>query len=616
MSYQTSLANRCNLKWAELWKPPIAKTVSEWAEEHRRLPKEATSDFGKWKNSKVPYAIEAMDAIHEEGVQTSVFVWGSQTTKTEVLLNTLGYLMQHDPSPTMMLLPTLDLGKAWSKDRLSTTIRDTPVLRELVDEQKYKSRDNTTLYKSFPGGHLTIAGANSASSLSSRPIRTLFCDEVDRYPPSAGSEGDPVDLAWTRTETFWNKHLLLASTPTEEGASRIWEWFMRSDQRYYYVPCPQCGEMQRLVWKNIIFDKEFPEDAYYMCVNTCRIDHNSKENMLANGEWRAQQESRKIAGFHLNSLYSPFVDWGNIVSLFLQAKGDAEKMRVWTNTRMAETFAVGDGRTDPSTLMQRREAYDENSLPEAILYITCAVDVQKDRLELLVQGWADKRERWNIEHHIIWGDTGGDEVWSALDSFLLNKKYKPADWAPLPIAICCVDAGYRSQKVYNFCQPRQGRRVLAVMGSKQYMGPAIHKPKQVGRQRVLRYDLGIDTIKDMIHLSSLDIEPDPHGMPTAGCIHFPQNVGKEFFDQLTAEVRVRRKTKGQTYVYWEQKRERDEINDLHVYNEAASMILLPDTAAIRQRREKALEPEPEAPKPRKSTHRAKLKRRKNNWMDI
>lgn len=93
--------------------------------------------------------------------------------------------------------PTIELAQDYSKSRISPMIRDTKVLSQVFYETKSedgaKTRDgkNTILSKLFPGGRLIMCGANSPAGLASRPVRVLLADEVDRFPDSAGTEGEP-----------------------------------------------------------------------------------------------------------------------------------------------------------------------------------------------------------------------------------------------------------------------------------------------------------------------------------------------------------------------------------------------------------------------------------------
>lgn len=548
-----------------------------------------------------------MDAINDPAVETVVIMSSSQIGKTEVLNNCVGYFVDYDPSPILLLQPTLDMAQTWSKDRLAPMLRDTPALRFKVKPARSRDSGNTLLHKPFPGGHITMAGANSPASLASRPIRLLLCDEVDRYPASAGTEGDPVSLARKRTATFWNRKIILTSTPTIKGISRIEHEFLMSDQRKYHVPCPHCKEKQPLVWANVQFDKEKIDETIYVCVNGCVIEEKDKHWMLANGEWIPTAESKARAGFHLNELYSPWRRWAEIVGDFLEAKKRPETLKTWTNTSLGETWEEKGESVEHGHLMQRVEAYDADSLPDDILFITAAADVQGDRIEALSQGWGRDMEHWDIQHKIFWGDPAGTKVWDELDEWLL-KTYQVGRRGMKAVCTAIDSGGHHTEHVYNFCRARQGRRVFAIKGSSKYYAPIASKPVQTGRQRVALYSVGADQAKDVIIMSWLRVED-----PGPGYIHFPSDTDEEYFRQLTAEQRKTVYYRGQKRLKWEKRRERNEILDLHVYNYAAYVILAPDIKAIIRKREQAANPQKEKPKQGRSTQRKRPARPKKSW---
>ena len=163
-----------------------------------------------------------MDAVSDPTVRQVVVMSAAQVGKTEVLLNMIGFHVDQDPAPILVVQPTLSMAQAFSKDRLAPMLRDTPNLKGKVRDPRSRDSGNTTLHKVFPGGHVTIAGANSAAGLASRPVRIVLCDEVDRYPSSAGTEGDPIRLAAKRATTFWNAKVVTVSTPTVKNARPRW----------------------------------------------------------------------------------------------------------------------------------------------------------------------------------------------------------------------------------------------------------------------------------------------------------------------------------------------------------------------------------------------------------
>ena len=254
-------------------KPPPRQTLSEWADQHRMLSPESSPEPGLWRTSRVPYLREIMDTLGDPLVRKVVWAAASQTGKTELINNYVGQCIDQNSGPMLVVQPSLDMAKTWSKDRLAPMIRDTPRLRGKVADARARDSGNTVLHKVFRGGHLSIVGANSPSGLASRPIRDVLFDEVDRYPASVGTEGDPISLGEQRTRNFWNRKVFFVSSPGDLETSRIWPEWLASDMRRYFVPCPHCDQHQVLVWKSVKWESAEvdgetvyrPETAVYVC---------------------------------------------------------------------------------------------------------------------------------------------------------------------------------------------------------------------------------------------------------------------------------------------------------------------------------------------------------------
>ena len=551
--------------------PPPRQTVSEWADANRRLSPEASAEPGQWDTSRAEYLRGIMDAVSDPAVHTTVVMAAAQTGKTETLNNLVGFHIDRDPSPILVLQPTLDMGQAWSKDRLAPMLRDTPSLRGKVKDARSRDSANTVLHKVFPGGHITIAGANSAASLASRPIRIVVADEIDRYPASAGTEGDPVSLASKRSMTFWNRKLVLTSTPTMKGASRIEKAWEKSDQRRFYVPCPLCQHSQTMKWSSVRWDKDaegesMPETAAYYCEG-CGAAWSEAERLQAvtGGEWRASRPPNGTAGFHLNALVSPWVQLPELVAEFLDSKDFPEKLRVFVNTCLGESWEDQAGeKVDPTGFLERCESWGEH-VPEGAAVLTVGVDVQDDRLELEVVGWGAGEEAWSLDYRVIRGDPSTAAPWNDLDAILL-KSYRRADGVDLRITATAVDAGgHHAQGVYSFTRARYARRVWAVRGASKPGQPIWpRKPTKKNVGRVPLFMVGTDAAKDLI-MGRLRIEP---GRP--GYCHFPADRDAAYFAQLTAERVVTKYDKGHPKRTWVKKpSQRNEALDARVYATAA-----------------------------------------------
>lgn len=485
-----------------------------------------------------------MDAVSDPAVKTTVVMSAAQVGKTEVLNNLVGFHIDLDPAPILVLQPTLDMGQAWSKDRLAPMLRDTPVLRGKVKDARSRDSANTVLHKVFPGGHITIAGANSAASLASRPIRIVAADEIDRYPASAGTEGDPVSLAAKRSMTFWNRKLVLTSTPTEKGASRIEQAWEKSDQRRYFVRCPKCRHSQTMRWQQVRWEKDpegeaLPETAAYFC-EACDKPWTEGDRLsgVMAGEWKASKPFNGTAGFHLNALVSPWVQLPELVAEFLAAKAYPDRLRVFINTVLGETWEDRGETTDAGGLVKRREPFSLEKIPAGVIVVTVATDVQDNRLECEFLGWGLNEENWSLDYVVIPGDPSTMGPWRLLDD-LLSRKLVREDGAPLSVAAGAVDTGgHFTQAAYAFCKERMARRIWATKGIGGQSPIWPKRPSKNARGGTSLFLVGVNAAKDLAHARLKITEPGP------GFCHFPDHYDEKYFAQLNAEKRVTKYSKG------------------------------------------------------------------------
>ncbi|HEY7825105.1 MAG TPA: phage terminase large subunit family protein, partial [Acidimicrobiia bacterium] len=476
MSYQS--ANRLLSKIRTLFAPPPDVRVSDWADEERRLSPEASAEPGQWLTSRAEYQRGIMDAFSDPNIETVVVMSSAQVGKTEVLNNVIGFHVSQDPSPMLVVQPTLDMAQTWSKDRLAPMLRDTPILQGLVKDPRARDSGNTTLHKIFPGGHITACGANSPSSLASRPVRIVLCDEVDRYPVSAGSEGDPVSLARKRATTFWNRKIGLFSTPTNKGNSRIETAFEESDKRFFHVPCLHCGHKQTLKWAQVRWEPDHPESAGYACEDCGTLWTDAERvKSIRQGQWVATAESRRIAGFHISALYSPWTSLESGVIEFLEAKKQPATLRVWVNTYLGETWEEEGEAVDDYAIAEHREDWGDR-LPQEVLLLTAGVDVQDDRLELEIVGWGRDEESWSIDYRTIYGDPSSPQLWNDLDS-LLAQRFEREDEREMMVRAVCIDSGgHHTNSVYQYVRPREGKRIFAIKGVGGEGKPLVGKPSR------------------------------------------------------------------------------------------------------------------------------------------
>lgn len=518
-----------------------------------------------------------MDAANDPTVERIVFKTSAQVGKTEIINNIVGYHIDVDPCPILVVNPTLEMSDTWSKDRLTPMLRDTPALEGKVSDEKSRNKSNTTRHKTFPGGHITMAGANSPASLAGRPVRIVLMDEVDRMPASAGTEGDPVSLARKRTRTFWNKKIIAVSTPTIAGMSRIETAFNESDQRHAYVPCPDCGEHQILNWQQVVWEKDeeenhLPETAAYSCVHCGTLWSDVvRWAAVRFTEWRAHAPFNGTRGYTLNEIYSSWVTLTDMVKDFIEAKrGGPQTLKTFINTSLALVWEDIGERADEDDLMKRREEFGEGA-PSEVAIVTAGVDIQDNRIEVEKVGWGRDEESWSLEHVILHGDPSTPEIWQALETYL-QEPVKHQLLGTMRVHAACVDTGgHYTQKAYLFCRDKFGRNVWAIKGRGGEGIPIWPKRfTKKNKQNCPLFIIGVDAAKETIYARLNLDDPGP------GYSHFPKSREKEYFKQLTAEEKKEEIRKGRRVRFWAIRpgRKRNEGLDLRVYAYAALQGLI------------------------------------------
>ena len=578
---------------AQLWAPPPKLTVTQWADANRRLSSESSARVGQWKTR--PYQQEPMDVFTDPTVHTIVMMMARQTLKTEVELNCLGYAIDQDPGP-MLVVQFRDTDcKKWSKIRLAPMLRDTPCLRGKVSTEKSRSGENTFEYKAFPGGHLSVVASASPGNLAALPIRYLFCDEIDKYPASAGGAGDPISMAQGRQEEFWNRKTVLACTPTRKGASRIEQAYEESDKREYELCCPQCGEYHVPQWSQVRWDSTLPTrkkqctSAYYLCSCGAKWGDVDRWNASLNGRFRATAAFNGVAGFRISGLARLGTKLSSLVDEFLRSKGNTEALKTFVNEQLAELWEEPGEALEWERLLDRREDYPIGTVPAGGLFLTAGVDVQREdggRLEVRVNAYGENRERWAVDYRILPGNPADPKTWEPLEA-MLQETWPTASGAELAIERMFVDSGDGTvtSSVYDWVRKQPRPRVWAIKGDKRSDVP-VGAPRSVeGTLRGKKQKFGVlfkivnsDYFKAGFYADLKKRPPTEEeralGMTyPQGYFHIPKDsaFGDEHCKQVCSEQLItRRNKKGRTVTEWEQTRQRNEALDTAVYCDAAA----------------------------------------------
>ena len=605
------------------FRPPPRLSLSEWADRYFYLSPESAAEAGRWRT--LPYQRGVLDAITDPRVERITWMKSARVGATKCMNAAIGYYMHQDPCPILVVQPTVEDAQGYSKEEIAPMLRDCKVLRQLVKQPTAKISEQTILHKTFPGGSLSMVGANSGRGFRRVSRRVVIFDEVDGYPPSAGTEGDQIKLGIRRTEYYWNRKIFAASTPLVAGASRIEEMFEAGDQRRYFVPCPHCGNMDILVFREgerghwMSWPEGRPEEAHFVCSeNGCVIEDRDKRQMIAAGQWRAEAEFKGHASFHIWAAYSlsPNASWGQIATEFIEAKRQGpEKLKTFVNTTLGETWKDKGEAPAWERLYYRRESYPLGSVPDGVLFITVGVDVQKDRFVYEIVGWGKNKESWSIAAGILPGDTSNEATWRQLDE-LLTWMF-PGEDKTFSISMLAIDSGYITQQVYNWARRYPMTRVIACKGTKSrtLVGTPSAVDVTTRGKRMQRgykvWPIGVDIAKSELY-GWLRLPPPEDDEPVTGYCHFPE-YDEEFFRQLTAEQLVTvRKRNGYTALEWQliPNRENHWLDTRVLARAAASvlgldrMIVSPPAGSL-QRTDEPRHAEPE---------RTQRDRRRDDWL--
>jgi len=536
------------------------RSASQWADSERVLTTKQGGEPGRYRTSRTPLLKEIMDCfspgsnVHDIAVRKP-----SQYGASEMVVNIVGYVMDEVPCPMMVMLPTLENRDKWKAQKLNPMLQDTPAIRDILGGLKVRDATNSKDMIDFPGGVLFLSGGNSPNSYAQVTVRIIILDDYERFPVSVGNEGDVETLADGRTKAVHNAIRCKISTPAYKGGL-IDRAFEDGDQRYCHVPCPHCGEYQKLEWGGpdkgygIKWNHDLTE-AWYLCRHCAAEIHEHQKPRMINLDtvrWVAEAPKKRKRSYTWNSLYCAIglgPSWLDLARQWVEAQGDTEKLQAFVNTALGEPWEQKLQGADPVALMMRLEEY-QTPLPVHARVV--GVDVQKDRLEISVYEIGAEEETWADDHYIIEGDTAGDEPWEELDDLL--KEIKP-DAAG-------IDTGYNTDQANEFCR---GKSWAYPIKGIEGRGKPLIEDEQARRRR-LRHKrkkgfsphLVSDYAAMALLLQRLSLEE-----PGKGYIHFPKKPAfdDEFFAQLTCNRLEEKRQRGKTMLTWVQTRVRNEAYD-------------------------------------------------------
>lgn len=550
-------------------KPPPRLRLSEYADEFAVMTGSA-AEKGRWRT--LPYQREILDQFTTPGVEIIACMKSARVGWTKCLGVVVQYFSHQDPCEIMIVQPVKEDAEGYSKEEIKPLFDDTPVLRGLISESKARNTaSNTILLKQLSnGGLIDVVNAASGRAFRRKSRKVVLFDEPSAYRRI--DEGDQIKLGRNRADYYWDRKVAIGGTPIFPN-DKTHEWFLRGDQRRYFVPCPFCQEAQVLRWEQM--RKEGEGAGQYECAHCAElIPHSKKRWMVERGEWRPTAESQQpgLVSFHLwaGYSYSPAADWAVLVrehqeALEAMRRGDPDAMQTFHNTVLGvpweDTLAGklnGDGLAKRRQDLDAGNGYPVGSVPNGVVVITAGVDVQGgggtvgERLVVTIWGWGRGEEAWHLGHFEIDGDPQQPETLAQLDQ-VAETRWKRDDGIMLTMTLGAIDdGGIATQEVREWCRTRTASWV-PMKGAHQ-KGKALigrgapvdvnRKNQAVMKRGVLLYPLGYDASVNHLQGRLRNEQPGP------GYLHLGQAATDQFLDELFPWKRMPRRDKGQVSYHW------------------------------------------------------------------
>ena len=571
---------------ASILQPAAAVSPSAWAAKHLVVA-DGPRAGSRWDPGLTPQMVPILDALAPGSPWNKVALRKSSQIGATVLgIGWMGTIIAMAPARAMIIFPTVTSAQEYSREKLSPSIDQSPELRRRVRPAVSRSaRGSTSLSKAFPGGSITLTGANSGADLRSKTVKYQHRDEVDGWPAKIEGEGDPEELADARFIAFHatgDYMAFVSSTPTIKGASRIDAAYAKGDQRNWYVNCPHCGHEQKLVFggkdvaHGLKFNREPPYNAHYVCKGSgCIIEHSAKAAMVRGGRYIAENPNGAYPSFHVDALSSLLTTWDMVAAKFLDAKDDPQKLRAFTNLWLGESWEERGDAPEWKYLLERRESYPTGALPVGALLVTLGVDVQANGLFYEVVGWGADKQSWSIDAGFLEGDTADPAalVWQQLTA-LAERRYPDAYGNVWAADLIGVDAGFNTEAVKNWV--RLHPKAKALKGQPGWYLPAIGTPAKTdvtykGKKRkraALIWPVGTWALKAELYAYLRKDQPaDGSEAYPPGYVHLGQHNDERFCRQLVAETLAEREHKGRVIREWAAKGD-NHFHDCRIYNMA------------------------------------------------
>jgi phage terminase large subunit GpA-like protein len=577
-----------------------------------------------WTAEDAPYLVEIARCLSQEHPCTEVTVRKAQQTGVSILgLAWMLYLAETAPDNMMYAVPSIDMLQDINSGKLQPLIDAWGLKTEktvIFPDVSRSGRGSTIYEKRFAGGSIYLANANVVTDLSGKTTRYGVKDEVSKWQQLPNG-ADPENLFFGRFTAFRRQKsykILGLSTPEldsgdplgdKPGHCRIDRDFRRSDQRYWYIACPECGAEQVQRDAGLIIDRRHPHKSVMQCTE-CTHQISEMERVFAVRRGRyipTLLEPDRHPGFHVDAFMSLMMSYEAIAEdkISYEAKGEAGA-KDYHNLVLALPHQMKGNAPDHKRLMERAEQYAAGTIAAGGLLFTAGADVQSYGIYCEAVVFSEDRQSWNVVAEFFEGSTDDPQAgaWLLLEEFLYRDF--PDAWGVLrKIEAMAVDSGYRTNQVLEWC--RRHPNTYAIKGMPGRGVPAISPPqrksvtKRGKRKRygsAMTWPVGTWSLKAEFYgnLHKTGLKSGEACDPPGYC-HFHGDLGEEYFQQITAEYFTQKLVKGRMHEEWAQRREHNHFLDCRIYAMAMaehlglSKLTKSQWAALRRKLEPEIAPD-------------------------
>lgn len=584
--------------------------LADWAAQYFVMAGESSQQKGGWQ--AWAFQVGVMDFMSDDRIEDLYVIKSKRVGYTKMITAFVAYSVAHLRRNLALWQPTDDDRDSYVKSEIDPVLDQIEAVRSA---RKSGAKDTDTIkLKQFRSSVVHLLGGKAARAFRRITVAVAILDEWSKFDHRIEKTGDAKGLAKGRLEGAPYPKFIGGTTPLLKGldqaetACELAEGLVR-----FHMECPHCGAEHPLTWggkdkaHGFKWEPGKPETVRHVCPH-CRASITQAEYLKVGapfdgawrtGAWVCEKTGRrygadrvwrdsmgmpcrppKTLGLHVWSAYSPQRSWGSIVQEMLEAKvalakGDVGPMQLFVNETLGETWEQAGERSDEHALQKRAEPYALGTVPAGGLVLTAGVDVQRNRWHLNVYAWGRGLESWVVDRHVIEGNPSNDEDWDQLTTYLQRRYTQAWHGGSLGLSAISIDSSDQTHAVYNWVRRVQHLlpTVRAVKGSsedhKPIMGPSSSQEVNWRGQKwpngIKLWTVGVDTAKDLL-LGQLAIEPpETPGESRPGCIHFSQDLPREFYEQLTAEQRILVKAGGRDTYKWVKRRPRNEDLDCRNY---------------------------------------------------